>query len=288
MLTEPSSKKIKTELMSRTIIGPVIGGYLAEPVKKYPSLFVENTVWDRYPYLLPNIVVVIFLLSSCIIGLLYLEEVHPKFRARLDVGKMLANVTSNILQGRVWNADRASYSAVETDEPDVELMEIAPATVENLEETTSQLPPVFSRQVMLQILSSAILGFLKIATLAMVPIFLATPPEPIKPQTLMKKSRTSIFNIKGGFGLDTTSTSNVLLSQAIASIISQILAVPVIISSLGPLHSYRMILMLLAFIFISLPFAAGLPKEVGMLAILISLWAYALASGLATTCGAIL
>jgi hypothetical protein len=96
------------------------------------------------------------------------------------------------------------------------------------------------------------------------------------------------LSIEGGFGLDTTNTSNVLLSQAFATILSQILAIPAIISRMGALHSYRMILVLLCFTFVLTPFSAKLPTWAGMPAILLALWIYALGNGLATTASAIL
>ncbi|CAH9073335.1 unnamed protein product [Cuscuta epithymum] len=35
------------------IIGPAIGGFLAQPAEKYPSLFSGNSLFGRFPYLLP-------------------------------------------------------------------------------------------------------------------------------------------------------------------------------------------------------------------------------------------
>ncbi|CAN6335473.1 unnamed protein product [Urochloa humidicola] len=42
------------------IIGPAIGGYLAQPVKQYPHLFHDNSVFGRFPYLLPCICISFF------------------------------------------------------------------------------------------------------------------------------------------------------------------------------------------------------------------------------------
>ncbi|MCO5608610.1 hypothetical protein L7F22_062823 [Adiantum nelumboides] len=35
------------------VIGPAIGGYLAQPSEKYPSLFTSGSLFDRFPYALP-------------------------------------------------------------------------------------------------------------------------------------------------------------------------------------------------------------------------------------------
>lgn len=71
------------------IIGPILGGILADPVKSYPWLlgpgsFVggKNGVWwmQQWPYALPNILSAIFILFSFFAILFCLEEVsllHP-------------------------------------------------------------------------------------------------------------------------------------------------------------------------------------------------------------------
>ncbi|CAN6344317.1 unnamed protein product [Urochloa humidicola] len=51
------------------IIGPAIGGYLAQPAEKYPNLFHADSIFGRFPYLLPCLCVSIFcfvVLMSCI------------------------------------------------------------------------------------------------------------------------------------------------------------------------------------------------------------------------------
>ncbi|OBT90595.1 hypothetical protein VE02_01019 [Pseudogymnoascus sp. 03VT05] len=199
-----------------TIIGPVIGGYLAEPVKNYPSFFHEGTIWDKFPYLLPNLVVVLFLLSSCTLGLFCLEEVHPEFRDQVDIRWTLVSRMRNIFRGKGWSTDDGTYTSLRADETDVEAPVTPPSPTEALEEPGVKPPSAFTRQVKLQILSMAIQGFLKVSILAIVPVFLATPSEPDQPQNPTRGSQVirGILGIKGGFGLDTMNTSNVLLSQA--------------------------------------------------------------------------
>ncbi|KAK3136059.1 hypothetical protein QOZ80_5BG0427480 [Eleusine coracana subsp. coracana] len=51
------------------ILGPAIGGYLAQPTEKYPKLFPPNSVFGRFPYFLPCLCVSVFcmvILISCI------------------------------------------------------------------------------------------------------------------------------------------------------------------------------------------------------------------------------
>jgi MFS family permease len=66
------------------IIGPMLGGFLADPAGSYPSLFGKNSFFGgtdgvqwmiKYPYALPNLVSAMFLIGSAFIIILGLEEV---------------------------------------------------------------------------------------------------------------------------------------------------------------------------------------------------------------------
>uniref|UniRef100_A0ACD5YHK7 Uncharacterized protein n=1 Tax=Avena sativa TaxID=4498 RepID=A0ACD5YHK7_AVESA len=51
------------------VIGPGLGGYLSQPAEKYPQIFSKGSVFGRFPYLLPCLVVSFFaaiVLISCI------------------------------------------------------------------------------------------------------------------------------------------------------------------------------------------------------------------------------
>ncbi|KAI4207608.1 MAG: hypothetical protein LQ346_000415 [Caloplaca aetnensis] len=69
-----------------SILGPLIGGTLAEPCNNYPRLFARGTLWDRYPFLLPNVVCAMIIVLGILIGILFLEETHQEKRYRRDIG----------------------------------------------------------------------------------------------------------------------------------------------------------------------------------------------------------
>ncbi len=75
-----------------SIIGPVLGGALAQPCIAYPWLFDPESIFGTYPFLLPNLVCVVVLLFSITIGILFLEETHADKRSRSDWGRMLGRV----------------------------------------------------------------------------------------------------------------------------------------------------------------------------------------------------
>ncbi|KAL5078347.1 hypothetical protein RYX36_017331 [Vicia faba] len=49
--------------------GPALGGFLAQPVQKYPNIFPKDSFWDKFPYFLPCFIVsamALAVLISCI------------------------------------------------------------------------------------------------------------------------------------------------------------------------------------------------------------------------------
>ncbi|KAL0672670.1 hypothetical protein Bca4012_000650 [Brassica carinata] len=58
------------------IIGPAMGGFLAQPAKQYPSLFSEESVFGKFPYFLPCLVISCFALLVTIASLRIPETLH--------------------------------------------------------------------------------------------------------------------------------------------------------------------------------------------------------------------
>ena len=70
-----------------SIIGPALGGALADPCRNYPTVFKPGSIFERFPYLLPNLICTIILAGGVIIGILFLEETHSERKDRRDLGR---------------------------------------------------------------------------------------------------------------------------------------------------------------------------------------------------------
>ncbi|KAI0424169.1 major facilitator superfamily domain-containing protein [Xylaria sp. FL1042] len=66
-----------------TIIGPAIGGILADPHQTWPRIFTQNSWFTIFPYLLPNVMCAALLFVSIILGWFLLEETHPDMQPRV-------------------------------------------------------------------------------------------------------------------------------------------------------------------------------------------------------------
>ncbi|VFQ85567.1 unnamed protein product [Cuscuta campestris] len=58
------------------IIGPALGGFLAQPAEKYPLLFSEHSLFGRFPYLLPCLSISLFALIVTIFTFWLPETMH--------------------------------------------------------------------------------------------------------------------------------------------------------------------------------------------------------------------
>jgi MFS family permease len=61
----------------RSLVGPVLGGLLADPAALYPFIFPQESLWTSYPYLLPNLAVGLLQVLTLILAFLVLQETHP-------------------------------------------------------------------------------------------------------------------------------------------------------------------------------------------------------------------
>ena len=73
----------------------MIGGALARPCISYPELFPRGTIWDRYPYLLPNLFSAATVFVGVIIGVLFLEETHSVRKNGRDRGREIGDLIAS-------------------------------------------------------------------------------------------------------------------------------------------------------------------------------------------------
>jgi MFS family permease len=73
-----------------SIIGPSIGGTLAMPCDNLG--FRRGGIFDKYPFLLPNLFCVAILIFGITVGILFLEETHAEKKNDVDFGRELAKM----------------------------------------------------------------------------------------------------------------------------------------------------------------------------------------------------
>ncbi|KAL6231108.1 hypothetical protein BDW75DRAFT_221073 [Aspergillus navahoensis] len=251
------------------IIGPILGGLLADPRKNYPQLFGpgsifggENGVWwmEHWPFLLPNLVSAIFIFISWVFVFFGLDETHEVARYRNDWGRKLGRRLVKVFRHRRYHQYRAL-----SDYPDdtsllfdesVANRYLPPSPVRLRVQRRHRRPnyrQLFTRNVLLTLLVQFLLAFHTSAFNSMTFIFLPSPRA-------RESSHKGFFRFGGGLGLP---SSRVGLATAIIGIIGlplQIFIYPHIQSRLGTLTSFRTFLPFSPLSYILMPFLALIPS----------------------------
>ncbi|KAJ5108031.1 hypothetical protein N7456_004706 [Penicillium angulare] len=251
------------------IIGPVLGGSLAEPVKNFPGLFGpgsvlggKNGVWwmEHWPYALPNLLSACFIFMSFLAIFFGLDESHEFARHRRDWGRELGKRIA-----RAFRRHPPHYDPLTRSEQDgtLYLDNNTPWSAPPSPVSTRSRPPrprkraglrqICTRNVLLTLLAHFLLAFHTSAFNAMTFVFLPTPRAP-------EGTRNGFFHFSGGLGLP---SSRVGLATAIIGFIGlplQIFLYPIIQGKLGTLTSFRAFLPLSPAAYLLMPFLVVLPN----------------------------
>ncbi|KAL4941359.1 hypothetical protein BDV06DRAFT_4557 [Aspergillus oleicola] len=280
-----------------SIIGPAMGGALSQPCDNYPWLFARGTVFDRFPFLLPNLVCVVVLVSGIVVGLLFLEETHPEKKHRRDRAQELGNW----LIGKCWgsgaqdDADEPSDVKAGTadshyfnDSDDYE--DMAPPAYRSTEasprlgpvkEVDSNLsddddiekqmagqsggkPKAFTKQVVFTIIAYGLLAYHSISFDQLMPVYLSTPKADNVDAVLP-------FKFTGGMALSTKTIGFMLAVQGVYSMIAQLWLFPFVVRHFGTLRTFRFVLLVWPTLYLLVPYLILVPGKLQMAAAYVAL-----------------
>ncbi|KAL2200539.1 major facilitator superfamily domain-containing protein [Corynascus similis CBS 632.67] len=275
-----------------SIVGPMIGGALAKPVETLPSVFAPGSIWDRFPYLLPNLFSATCVSLGVVIGLLFLEETHAEKKMSRDRGVELGNYLLSLLPS--WGIGDKGQSSIKCSEEEQPLLfeteeslpgyltngdmagpSSAPGTSgleldaeqacggQSPKQESRPVSRIFTKPVVTIIASYGILAFHTMVFDSLLPVFLSTnPPDNKMPITLP-------FKFADGFGLDTQTIGVILAVQGIYSMASTHFLFPLITNRLGPLRLFRVMSILYPLLYFFTPYIVLLPDSLRMASIYI-------------------
>ncbi|KAH6635327.1 major facilitator superfamily domain-containing protein [Chaetomium sp. MPI-SDFR-AT-0129] len=274
-----------------SIVGPMIGGALAKPVDTLPSIFTPGSIWDRFPYLLPNVFSAICVSLGVVIGLLFLEETHAEKRKDRDRGVELGKLLVSYLPERFRGASKGLTTKSAEEQPllfeteeslpgylttgnlagpssTASGPELVPIDAEELCARTSKpearpVGKIFTKPVVMVIASYGILAFHTMVFDSLLPVFLSTnPPDEKMPISLP-------FKFADGFGMDTRTIGVILSVQGIYSMASTHFLFPMITERLGPLRLFKLMSILYPLLYFFTPYIVLLPESLRMTSVYI-------------------
>ncbi|CAJ2513581.1 Uu.00g017000.m01.CDS01 [Anthostomella pinea] len=272
-----------------SIVGPMIGGALARPCISYPSLFSPGTIWDRYPYLLPNLFSAFIVLIGVVNGILFLEETHAEKKhvpdRGLEMGKWIMSGLPSFRKCAAPRDEKTKMAEAESDElqPLIDHDEQLPGyrTNENSPENSPRLrsasaasisrdtldlaegrknagvgiTKIFTRPVVLNIISFGILAFHTMTFDQLWPIFLSTePPKHEMPTSLP-------FKFVDGFNLDSKTVGIILSLQGAYQLSINMFLIPPVLKRVGPLRLFRFLIVGYFLLYVITPYLVLLPEK---------------------------
>lgn len=135
----------------------MVGGALARPCISYPDYFQKGSIWDRWPYLLPNLCSAILLVVGASFGALFFQETNPTISRpdpTLKVGNWILSLGSRLLPSS--EPEDTQQRPTAQAEPSCLSPIIHP--IEDSLKLSKKPGPAFNRQVILNIACYGILA----------------------------------------------------------------------------------------------------------------------------------
>jgi MFS family permease len=255
------------------IIGPLLSGFLADPIRTLPGLFgpgsfiggADGVAWMRnFPYALPNLFFAVTLATAALGIIFGLDETHPQLRGQRDRGRSLGKLIVFMIWGH--DADKASSKALlqsngstrvlipsllDSDPEDaLSQTELGPAK----QNEAARLPSIWTRKVVLN-MAQRFLQSLHVS--AFNSIFFSLLPAP---QADGHDFRLP-FRFSGGLGLPSKKMGLANTTIGMIGIPLQLLVYPRLIGRLSVKGSYQLFLPVGIAAYFLVPYLVLLPAE---------------------------
>ncbi|KAK3400390.1 major facilitator superfamily domain-containing protein [Sordaria brevicollis] len=243
-----------------TIIGPAIGGTFADPHESFPNMFPKGSLFDRFPYLLPNLICAGMLLMSIVLGYFLLEETHPDMQPRVllpDDTFLSENTplieTSDAMKRPAVDLRDENYGTMRA--RDIKNINTAPKTVEK-----QPTYNVFSKKIMAVIVSLSIFTYHSMTFDHLLPIFFEDDKVPTsQPFGIFKV--LSPFYSPGGLGLSLQSVGMIMAVQGVIALFMQAVVFPLMAERVGVYRLFILITVFHPIVYIIMPALLFVPES---------------------------
>jgi len=254
------------------ILGPIMGGLLAEPHKTMPGIFGEGAFlgfkWMRdYPFALPSLVNCLTLSIATAAVFVFLEETLKERKGLPDYGLEIGARIKALLTG---NRFHSGYSQINA-------WDDVPFQMETVEDNHKPMPekPVkpkltgvlpfarlWTRNVIFTLITGAFYDFHLGAFTNIWSLFLSTPRAitPEEPSKPANKARNLPLLFTGGLGMPASTVGVATSFLGIIGMALQIFLYPPVQARLGTIRSFRYFLPLFPIAYFVAPYLSILPS----------------------------
>ncbi|KAM7220930.1 putative major facilitator superfamily transporter protein [Rhypophila decipiens] len=240
-----------------TIIGPAIGGTFADPHESFPHLFPTGSLFEKLPYLLPNLICAGMLFVSILLGYFLLEETHPDMQPRVSLpdDTFLSENTPLI-----ETSDALKRPAVDIRDENYGTMRARngnklkgwPAKSLGKRPAFS----IFSKRIMAVIISLSIFTYHSMTFDHLLPIFFEDDHVPLS----ALGAHFSPFYSPGGLGLSLQAVGMVMAIQGMIALFMQAVVFPLMAERVGVYRLFMMITIFHPITYLIAPFLLYVPQ----------------------------
>jgi MFS family permease len=252
-----------------SIFGPSIGGALANPLDVKPGQeHTGGSLFERFPYALPNIVSAVFFAIGITTGILYLEETLETKQGQRDYGLVLGRKLNAFVQQCITKvkeglhlqkpSPKSEQSETEPlikragDDEEQALLATAPAAPRTPPPTWRE---VLNYQAGMNLFTYTLLAGHTMAFDQVLAVFMQYPPlapdfHPSNP-----------LQFAGGFGLHHFTIGILSTCYGVFGMLVQFFLFPRVARSFGILRCLRWCVCIFPFCYLAMPFTALLPTQ---------------------------
>ncbi|KAL7781634.1 major facilitator superfamily domain-containing protein [Trichoderma afarasin] len=248
-----------------TIIGPCIGGTFADPHESWPNAFPKGSLFERYPYLLPNLLCAALLFLSIVMGFLLLEETHPDMQPRISLPAdtyvseetPLLETSDAIkrpavdLRAETYGTIRGGSSSSSGECPENNSNEMA---MEKKMPTT-----IWNKRIVGFIISLCIFTYHSMTYDHLMPIFFED--ERVSVNTFSKFGALSLFYSPGGLGLSLRDVGMIMAVNGAIALFVQAVIFPLAAEKFGVYRLFLLVTVLHPIIYAIVPLLLYVPES---------------------------
>lgn len=242
-----------------TIIGPFIGGTFADPHESFPGTFAKDGLFATFPYLLPNLICAGLLLTSIVMGYIFLEETHPDMQPRVcfpadtyvsDETPLLE--TSDAIKRPAVDLRAETYGTFNARR----LSEATEDWARQSEKKASE--NIFSKRIMAVVLSLSLFTYHSMTFDALTPIFFE---DKRAPTVAISATAWNPFHSPGGLGLSLRAVGLIMAVNGAIALFIQAVVFPLAAEKLGVHRLFIIVAVLMPITYLIVPSLLSVPES---------------------------
>lgn len=241
-----------------TIIGPCIGGTFADPHESWPGAFPKGSLFERFPYLLPNLLCALLLAVSIVLGFFLLEETHPDMQPRV---LLPADTYVSEETPLIETSDAMKRPAVDLRSDTYGAIRTVNDQTGDWEDTTEKEAPspmkIWNKRVVGFIIALSIFTYHSMTYDHLMPIFFED--DRVAALSILKVEPGSIFYSAGGLGLSVRNVGMIMAVNGVIALFVQAVIFPIAAERMGVYKLFILVTVLHPIVYVLVPLLLMVP-----------------------------